>query len=231
MDRISILKANNLNKTFLLPDKEIHILKDISFEVFKGETVSIVGPSGSGKTTLLGICAGLDTPSNGELLLLEQNIKSLKEEQRTKLRNQSVGFIFQNFQLLNNLTALENVLIPLELKDSPNKIEKATELLKRVGLEGRIDHYPTQLSGGEQQRVAIARAFANEPKILFADEPTGNLDEETSDKVEKLLFELNKDQNTTLIIITHDRTLAAKTDRILEIKGGKISEITQHEVA
>ena len=231
MDRISILKANNLNKTFQLPDKEIHILKDISFEVFKGETVSIVGPSGSGKTTLLGICAGLDTPSNGELLLLEQNIKSLKEEQRTKLRNQSVGFIFQNFQLLNNLTALENVLIPLELKDSPNKIEKATELLKRVGLEGRIDHYPTQLSGGEQQRVAIARAFANEPKILFADEPTGNLDEETSDKVEKLLFELNKDQNTTLIIITHDRTLAAKTDRILEIKGGKISEITQHEVA
>ena len=231
MDRPPILKSKQLNKSFQLPEREIHILKDINFEIYSGETVSIVGPSGSGKTTLLGICAGLDTPTSGELLLLEKDIKTLKEEQRTQLRNQSVGFIFQNFQLLNNLTAMENVLIPLELKDSPDKEKKASNLLARVGLESRMHHYPTQLSGGEQQRVAIARAFANDPKILFADEPTGNLDEETSEKVEKLLFELNKDQNTTLVIITHDRALAAKTDRILEIRGGKITEISKHEVA
>jgi len=182
-----------------------------------------VGPSGSGKTTLLGLCAGLDNPTSGVLNLAGEPISQMTENEKAALRNRKVGFIFQNFQLLPTLTALENVMIPLELQERAEGAEKrAAELLERVGLGGRHDHYPSQLSGGEQQRVSLARAFSNDPEILFADEPTGNLDEETGLIVENLLFDLNKEMRTTLVIVTHDLELANKTDRIIKLKGGKI---------
>ena len=186
----------------------------------------ILGPSGSGKTTLLGLCAGLDSSSTGSVVLNGEALERLNEDQRAAVRSRDVGFIFQNFQLLPTLTALENVMVPLELKKRPNAKEKAMELLDKVGLKDRATHYPTQLSGGEQQRVSIARAFANAPKILFADEPTGNLDTETGTMIENLIFDLNKEQGTTLVLVTHDLELAAKTQRIIHIKGGKIQEET-----
>ena len=218
----NILKITGLEKTYNSGSKELTVLKNINFEIQKGETFSIIGPSGSGKTTLLGLCAGLDEPSAGQVELCGQNLSDLNEDQRAQLRNKEVGFIFQNFQLLPTLTALENVSVPLELQGNPEAEVKSKALLKKVGLEHRLDHYPSQLSGGEQQRVALARAFSNAPSILFADEPTGNLDEDTGNKVIDLLFELNREAGTTLVIISHDLELARKTQHILRLKGGQI---------
>ncbi len=218
-----ILKIHELEKVYTSGSKELTVLSNISFEVEKGSIFSIVGPSGSGKTTLLGLCAGLDYPSAGSIELCGQNLENLDEDQRAQLRNKEVGFIFQNFQLLPTLTALENVIVPLELQGERNAAKVGMELLQKVGLADRFHHYPSQLSGGEQQRVALARAFSNKPSILFADEPTGNLDEETGEKVIQLLFQLNKEAGTTLVIITHDLDLANRTQQILRLKGGKIS--------
>nr|MBI1228821.1 ATP-binding cassette domain-containing protein [Cytophagales bacterium] len=223
---MSILKVQNLTKTYQSGNRKLTVLENVSFEVAPGDTLAIVGPSGSGKTTLLGLCAGLDVSSGGSVSLNGQAMDNLSEDQRAKLRNDSVGFIFQNFQLLPTLTALENVMVPLELKKRKDARSKATELLEKVGLGDRITHYPTQLSGGEQQRVSIARAFANEPKILFADEPTGNLDTETGEMIENLIFQLNEEEGTTLILVTHDTELAQRTNQIIHIKGGKLQEVT-----
>jgi len=224
-----ILKITGLEKTYTSGNKQLTVLQNISFAVEKGQTFSIVGPSGSGKTTLLGICAGLDQPNAGTVELCGQDLSTLNEDERAQLRNKEVGFIFQNFQLLPTLTALENVSVPLELQGSKNATSISKDLLEKVGLGDRMHHYPSQLSGGEQQRVALARAFANAPSILFADEPTGNLDEETGEKVIKLLFDLNKEAGTTLVIISHDLELANRTQHILRLKGGQI--LTNQPVA
>ena len=217
-----ILKINGLEKTYSSGNKQLTVLQNITFDVEKGQTFSIVGPSGSGKTTLLGLCAGLDQPNAGTVELCGQDLSTLNEDQRAQLRNKEVGFIFQNFQLLPTLTALENVSVPLELQGHKDATIKSKTLLEKVGLGNRFHHYPSQLSGGEQQRVALARAFANAPSILFADEPTGNLDEETGEKVIQLLFDLNKETGTTLVIISHDLDLANRTQQILRLKGGQI---------
>ena len=214
-----ILKIHELEKTYTSGSKKLTVLHDISFEIEKGATFSIVGPSGSGKTTLLGLCAGLDHPDSGTVELCGQNLQDLDEDERAQLRNKEVGFIFQDFQLLPTLTALENVIVPLELQGVKNAAKNGMDLLGKVGLADRFHHYPSQLSGGEQQRVALARAFSNAPSILFADEPTGNLDEETGEKVIQLLFELNKEAGTTLVIISHDLDLANRTQQILRLKG------------
>jgi len=200
----------------------LNVLNDINFSIGAGSTNAIVGPSGSGKTTLLGLCAGLDSATSGIVELSGINLTNLSEDKRAQVRNQYVGFIFQNFQLLPTLTALENVMVPLELRGEKNIKVRSMDLLDKVGLADRGHHYPAQLSGGEQQRVSLARAFSNSPKILFADEPTGNLDAETSDKVVKLIFDLNREAGTTLVLVTHDLELAAKTQRIIKIKGGKL---------
>jgi putative ABC transport system ATP-binding protein len=218
----TILAAQNLGKTYVSAGKTLTVLQHINFSVDAGSTNAIVGPSGSGKTTLLGICAGLDRPSTGDIILGDQSLNGLSEDQLARVRNRSIGFIFQNFQLMPSLTALENVMIPLELRGDPSAKVRSQELLDRVGLGDRMHHYPVQLSGGEQQRVAMARAFSNQPSILFADEPTGNLDAETSDKVVQLLFGLNKEIGTTLILVTHNADLAAQTGRIIHIKGGSV---------
>jgi putative ABC transport system ATP-binding protein len=217
-----ILNVHNLKKTYKSGDRELTVLDEISFAIEEGDTFAIVGPSGSGKTTLLGLCAGLDQIDSGTIELCGSELGTIDEDQRALLRNRHVGFIFQDFQLLPTLTALENVSVPLELQGGKNAGIKARELLGKVGLADRIHHYPSQLSGGEQQRVALARAFSNSPSILFADEPTGNLDEETGEKVVDLLFELNKEAGTTLVIVTHDLELAKKNQHILRLKGGKI---------
>lgn len=218
----TILTVNNVSKTYQSGDRPLTVLDDINFSIRKSEIVAITGPSGSGKTTLLGLCAGLDRATSGSVLLNNITLDNLNEDQRAAVRNQHVGFIFQNFQLLPTLTALENVMVPLELKGAKNIKSQAIALLEKVGLANRANHYPIQLSGGEQQRVSLARAFSNQPSILFADEPTGNLDGETSEKVIKLLFDLNKDAGTTLVIVTHDMELAARTNRIIKIKNGKV---------
>lgn len=218
----SILEVSNLSKTYNSGIKELTVLSDINFNIQEGDKFSIVGSSGSGKTTLLGLCAGLDQASTGQVMLNGIDLGKLTEDERAKTRNELVGFVFQNFQLLPTLTAIENVMVPMELRGERKIRSRAMELLDRVGLAERHDHYPTQLSGGEQQRISIARAFSNDPKILFADEPTGNLDEETSEKVEDLLFQLNRENGTTLVMVTHDLDLASKTDRILRLKGGQI---------
>ncbi|MEZ4969808.1 MAG: ABC transporter ATP-binding protein [Flavobacteriaceae bacterium] len=217
-----ILNVNNLGKIYINGPKKLTVLQDITFTVEEGDTFSIVGPSGSGKTTLLGICAGLDRPDSGTVVLCGTELGSLNEDERAILRNRNVGFVFQDFQLLPTLTALENVAVPLELRGDKNAIKSGMELLDKVGLQNRFHHYPSQLSGGEQQRVALARAFSNKPSILFADEPTGNLDAETGERVEQLLFQLNAEAGTTLVIVTHDLELAAKTRHILKLKGGRI---------
>lgn len=222
----SILNIKNLSKSFQTENAELKILDDINFSLNAQETFAIVGPSGSGKTTLLGLCAGLDKATSGTVELCGVNLSTLNEDERAILRNQKVGFIFQDFQLLPSLTALENVIVPLELQGDKNALSKGEALLEKVGLGKRFNHYPSQLSGGEQQRVAMARAFANNPTILFADEPTGNLDEESGDVVTKLLFDLNKEAGTTLVIVTHDLELARMTNRMVEIKGGKIFKTT-----
>lgn len=219
----TILQVKNVSKIYPSQGRDLKVLDEINFDVRKGEVCSIVGPSGSGKTTLLGLCAGLDHPTTGRIVLCGKDITSLTENEKAFVRNQKVGFIFQNFQLLPTLTALENVMLPLEIQGrSSNARTKALQLLKRVGLEDRGHHYPGQLSGGEQQRVSLARAFSNDPEVLFADEPTGNLDDDTGQMVENLLFELNKEQNTTLVIVTHDLELAGKTERIIRLKGGRV---------
>lgn len=217
-----MLEVKNLTKTYQSGNRSLTVLDNVSFTIEQGETFSIVGPSGSGKTTLLGLCAGLDRASNGSVILNGVALDNLSEDERAAVRNEHVGFIFQNFQLIPTLTALENVMIPMELRNEKKVAKRAQELLDRVGLGDRSHHYPTQLSGGEQQRVSLARAFSNNPKILFADEPTGNLDEETGEKVEALLFDLNKDMGTTLVLVTHDLDLAKKTQKVIKLRGGKL---------
>ena len=221
---MSILSVDQVSKVYQSGSRKLTVLDRVNFQVSAGESIAIVGPSGSGKTTLLGLCAGLDKATTGSISLNGHAMEKLSEDERAAVRNQHVGFIFQNFQLLPTLTALENVMVPLELKRRKDAKGKAIELLTQVGLADRATHYPSQLSGGEQQRVSIARAFANEPKILFADEPTGNLDTETGEMIEDLIFNLNKALGTTLILVTHDIALAGRTNRIIQIKGGKIQE-------
>lgn len=218
----NILTLDQVNKVYQSGGRDLKVLDSVSFSVEAGSTMAIVGPSGSGKTTLLGLCAGLDRATSGSVELHDTRLNDLTENQLAALRNRYVGFIFQNFQLLPTLTALENVMVPMELRGEKNIRPIAMELLEKVGLGDRSHHYPTQLSGGEQQRVSLARAFSNQPRILFADEPTGNLDAETSEKVIELLFDLNKQAGTTLVLVTHDLDLAAMTQRIIKIKGGKI---------
>jgi putative ABC transport system ATP-binding protein len=217
-----ILKVENLTKIYQSGSNSLTVLNHVSFTLNQGDTFSIVGPSGSGKTTLLGLCAGLDRASSGSVWLNGIQLDRLNEDKRAEVRNKYVGFIFQNFQLLPTLTALENVMVPLELRKEKNIKKQSIELLERVGLGARYNHYPAQLSGGEQQRVSLARAFSNRPKILFADEPTGNLDTETSESMVKLIFDLNKEAGTTLVLVTHDLELAQKTQRIIRIKGGNV---------
>ncbi len=217
-----MLDVQQLTKTYNSGSKALTVLDQVSFTINPGETFSIVGPSGSGKTTLLGLCAGLDRATSGSVVLNGVQLDHLNEDERAQVRNEHVGFIFQNFQLIPTLTALENVMVPLELRGERNIKKASMELLERVGLADRHDHYPSQLSGGEQQRISLARAFSNRPKILFADEPTGNLDEETGQKVEKLIFDLNKEAGTTLVLVTHDMELAHKTQHIIRLKGGKL---------
>ena len=220
----SILKTRDLTKTYESGGHHLTVLDKVSIDVPQGATAAIVGPSGSGKTTLLGLCAGLDRATSGTVELDHQDISSYDEDARARLRSESVGFIFQNFQLMPTLTAMENVLVPGELRGVQNETitDRAAELLDRVGLGARVQHYPSQLSGGEQQRVAIARAFIHRPKILFADEPTGNLDEEASALVEEMLFDLNRESGTALVLVTHDLELAQKASLVFRLKGGKL---------
>lgn len=220
----TVLETENLTKIYRSADKALTVLDNVSFSVHPGNSVAIIGPSGSGKTTLLGLCAGLDIATSGTVSLMGFKLNAMDEDDRAYVRNQYVGFVFQNFQLLSTLTALENVTVPLELRGERNVSSKAKELLERVGLADRLHHYPSQLSGGEQQRVAMARAFITDPKILFADEPTGNLDEENAHHVTELLFGMNKEKNTTLVLVTHNLELAQRTQRILKMKGGKLVE-------
>lgn len=219
-----MLEVRNLTKTYKSAGKDLTVLHEVNFAIPAGDSLAIVGPSGSGKTTLLGLCAGLDRASSGSVILNNVPLDSLSEDERAAVRNQYVGFVFQNFQLIPTLTALENVMVPLELRGERNAEARSMVLLEKVGLADRHDHYPAQLSGGEQQRIAIARAFSNSPKILFADEPTGNLDSDTKETIENLLFELNREAKTTLILVTHDLELAAKTNHILKLKGGRAVE-------
>lgn len=220
----NVLEAENLSKIYKSADHELTVLNNLNFSVAAGQALSIIGPSGSGKTTLLGLCAGLDVPTRGTVSLMGFKLNTMSEDDRAYIRNQYVGFVFQNFQLLSTLTALENVMVPLELRGEKNVMAKAKELLNRVGLSARLNHYPSQLSGGEQQRVAMARAFITNPKILFADEPTGNLDGDNAHHVTELLFGMNKEQGTTLILVTHNLELAQMTNRILKMKGGNLVE-------
>ncbi|HTD67607.1 MAG TPA: ABC transporter ATP-binding protein [Candidatus Limnocylindria bacterium] len=219
-----ILDVRNLSRAYTSGNRSLTVLDNVSFQLARRATCAIVGPSGSGKTTLLGLCAGLDVPTSGSVVLNGNVLNQLSENQRALLRNQHTGFVFQNFQLLPNLTALENVMIPLELRGERGATNEARQLLARVGLSDRLDHYPAQLSGGEQQRVALARAFINRPHILFADEPNGNLDAETAGKVVDLIFEMNDELDTALVLVTHDLELARRTERILRLRGGRLVE-------
>ncbi len=217
-----MIRIENLCKSVDTSEGLLTILKAVSLDIDTGEAVAIVGASGSGKSTLLGLMAGLDTATSGDVVLDGRSLNAMDEEQRAVLRGQLVGFVFQSFQLLPSLTALENVMLPIELKGDAQANEKAKRLLARVGLDERGHHYPNQLSGGEQQRVAIARAFATEASILFADEPTGNLDTATGAKIVELLFDLNREFSTTLVLVTHDERLAQKCDRIVRLVAGEV---------
>jgi len=217
-----MLIARNLTKEFSSGDHRITVLRDVSFSVPQGAFVSIVGPSGSGKTTLLGLLAGLDTPSGGTVELDGADFGAMSEDDRARLRGEKVGFVFQSFQLIPTLTAQENVQVPLELRGERGAEARARELLARVGLAGRTHHFPNQLSGGEQQRVAIARAFSNQPRILFADEPTGNLDSDTGAHIVALLEELNRERGTTIVLVTHDLGLAGRTQRVIRLSDGAV---------
>jgi putative ABC transport system ATP-binding protein len=217
-----VLQAEGLTKIYQSAGQDLTVLDQVTFSAEQGTSLSIIGPSGSGKTTLLGLCAGLDVPTHGTISLMGLKLNAMDEDDRAYVRNQYVGFVFQNFQLLSTLTALENVMVPLELRGDRHVAPKAKELMSRVGLGDRMHHYPSQLSGGEQQRVAMARAFITAPKILFADEPTGNLDEENATHITDLLFGMNRELKTTLVLVTHNLELAQKTQRILQMKGGKL---------
>jgi putative ABC transport system ATP-binding protein len=221
-DRKIVLDVRNLTKTYISGDRPLTVLDDVSFAIEAGSANAIVGPSGSGKTTLLGLCAGLDQESKGKVVLAGTPLDELDEDARARLRNEHVGFVFQTFQLVPTLSAVENVAVPLELRGERGAMRRAAELLERVGLSDRLHHYPTQLSGGEQQRVGIARAFINRPKILFADEPTGSLDGQTGGAIEDLLFEINAEAGTTLIVVTHDLELATRTGRVIRLRDGRI---------
>ena len=222
MIETSVLRVEHLTKTYRSGERTLTVLRDVSLSVPEGSRCAIVGPSGSGKTTLLGLCAGLDRPTSGSVALNGVALNDLNEDELAQIRNQHVGFVFQTFQLIPTLTALENVVVPIELRGESGVRRQATELLNQVGLGDRLDHYPAQLSGGEQQRVSLARAFINQPKILFADEPTGNLDGETAEKISDLLFELNEAAGTTLVLVTHNLELAQRTQRIITLKAGSI---------
>jgi putative ABC transport system ATP-binding protein len=217
-----MLIARQLTKEFRSGDHAITVLRDVSFSVPQGAFISIVGPSGSGKTTLLGLLAGLDTPTRGSVELDGANLTAMSEDQRAQLRGAKVGFVFQSFQLIPTLTAQENVQVPLELRGERGVDARARELLGRVGLGSRTHHFPTQLSGGEQQRVAIARAFSNAPRILFADEPTGNLDSDTGARIVELLEALNRESGSTIVLVTHDLSLAARTQRVIRLSDGVV---------
>ena len=217
-----MIKAENLQKRVPMAGAELEILKGITLEIKSGESVAIVGASGSGKSTLLGLLAGLDEPSDGSIVVAGTNLGQLDEDGRAMFRGAHIGFVFQSFQLLPALTALENVMLPLELTGQADADAQARQFLDRVGLTPRLDHYPRQMSGGEQQRVAIARAFASRPQILFADEPTGNLDTRTGANIVELLFELNREQGTTLVLVTHDQLLARRCQRRLELEAGAL---------
>ena len=220
------LSAENIVKTVHSGEQPLTILKGVSLQIKRGESVAIIGASGSGKSTLLGILAGLDLPSEGEVSLLGKTLNTLDEDARAAVRAQGVAFVFQNFHLLPGLTALENVMLPLEIRGLKTASQEATDLLTSVGLGNRLTHYPSQLSGGEQQRVALARAFAGGPAILFADEPTGNLDRATGEQVESLLFELNRESATTLVLVTHDERLAERCDRRFKMTDGTLQEVS-----
>jgi putative ABC transport system ATP-binding protein len=217
-----ILEIRGLCKTYLSNGRELTVLRDIDFTLLPADTCAIIGPSGSGKTTLLGLCAGLDDATAGSVRLDGQPLEDLDQDARAALRNRLVGFVFQNFQLIPTLTAIENVLVPLELRGEAGRHKEAVELLAQVGLADRFHHYPPQLSGGEQQRVALARAFIHRPKILFADEPTGNLDAETSEPIVEMLFRLNREAGTALVLVTHDPALAARARRVIKMRAGTI---------
>lgn len=219
---MQVLEARHLSKQVSSPDGTLTIVDDVSFTVTEGESLAIVGPSGAGKSTLLAILAGLDVPTSGSAWLMGQALSDIDEDGRAAMRGRYVGFVFQSFHLVPSLTALENVLLPLEVTDASDATARAREALERVGLTPRLDHYPRQLSGGEQQRVAIARAFVAQPKVLFADEPTGNLDAVTGAKIIDLLFDLNRAARTTLILVTHDHALAQRCGRVLELDMGRI---------
>ena len=219
-----VLSANQVGKSYPGEGQPVQVLRNVSFSMEEGEAVAIVGPSGSGKTTLLSLCAGLEKPTEGGITLLGNEMNAMSEDERASLRNKQVGFVFQSFHLMPSLTACENVMLPLELSGRGNPEKDARSLLEQVGLEKRLQHYPSQLSGGEQQRVAIARAFINQPRILFADEPTGNLDRDTGRRIIQLLFNLNKERSTTLLLITHDEKLAMRTGRVFKMDGGFMSE-------
>ena len=217
----SILNAQNLSKVVGSAEGKLTILHDLSLDLARGDSLAIVGSSGSGKSTLLGLLAGLDLPSSGEVRLAGHLLGALNEDERARVRAEHVGFVFQSFQLLDSLDALENVMLPLELHGRRDAQQRARDLLERVGLGARLHHYPRQLSGGEQQRVAIARAFAAEPDVLFADEPTGNLDSATGERISDLLFELNRERGTTLVLVTHDERLAHRCHNLLRLEGGR----------
>lgn len=220
----AILEVEHLTKTYRSGERSLDVLRDVSFTLPSGETLAIVGPSGSGKTTLLGLCAGLDAPTHGTVRLAGEDLGGMDEDGRARVRNLHVGFVFQSFQLIPTLTAIENVMVPLELRGERGIEPEASRLLREVGLGERLGHYPAQLSGGEQQRVAIARAFINRPKLLFADEPTGNLDAETGQKVVESLFRMNEAMGTALVLVTHDLELARRAGRLIRLRGGLLVE-------
>jgi putative ABC transport system ATP-binding protein len=226
-----VLSVEHLSKFFKSGDQTLSVLHDISFAIEEGGSCAIVGPSGSGKTTLIAICAGLERPSEGSVDFNGVSLHRASEDELARIRNQFIGFIFQSFQLLPSLTALENVMVPAEIRGENHARSRATDLLKQVGLDGRLQHYPIQLSGGEQQRVAIARAFMNRPKILFADEPTGNLDGETAKEIVRLIFNLNATAGTTLILVTHDSDLTRQAGRVISLRAGRLLSDTLTTVA
>ena len=217
-----MLSASGLTKEYQSGDHRLTVLRDVNFSIEQGEFVAIVGPSGSGKTTLLGLLAGLDTPTRGAVRLDGTDLTALDEDDRARLRGEKVGFVFQSFQLITTLTAIENVQVPLELRGESDAVARARDVLQRVGLGDRLEHFPTQLSGGEQQRVAIARAFSNKPRILFADEPTGNLDSDTGERIVELLESLNSESGSTVVLVTHDLTLARRARRVIRLKDGVV---------
>ena len=228
---MAILEAEQVSKDYASGESRLTVLKEVSFQLEAGSSCAIIGPSGSGKTTLLGLCAGLDVPSEGKVILDGKELQALTENERAALRRERTGFIFQSFQLMPSLTALENLILPLELLGQKPSAEEAANLLGRVGLKDRVDHYPLQLSGGEQQRVAIARAFIHRPAVLFADEPTGNLDAETSQTIVDMMFSLNREAGTALLMVTHDPDLARQANRTMTMAAGRLESVVENALS